>query len=1350
MRTKPVLNSILLIVVLASLIAPMVVPLEAQAQGVPYIKTSRDPDRLISRGANVTVYIYHPNATAPTIEVTVTVAGTPNTVTFYRNVTSGEYVGVFEVTATGTVIYHKYNATIDDFQEVGPLAGQFTRHGQRLVVETTIDDTVLRAELIFVEWTLVVHAREYPAGSRVYWIPRLCCNFSDYYNPYEWYIVAPGATVGQDYNVTLFINDLSLGISWNTTIVFTAVEEDGLIKLVPKNDTEAAKITALLTDVTTVSMPWYIDGADFSAVTLSGSEIEMYAQITGPGLTEPVTTIISWLRPFVSIARIEISQAVLYDPIVTVLIYDADMNFNSTEAETLYPPYLFWIEDVDRSYTPVETGPSTGVFVVYINLLMDGLYPGAFNEEDNTIYWNFTEIRIDDCTQCPPTVVCFHKGSFKVQYHPATFNIVEEEVVLREAQRCCPVQKITLEIEDMDLNVAYTPVAVATIPAGSLLYEITAYYKYKDPVTGEVYTTSVPALSFSVYLKGVNAEGEEKLYNVTTTDLMAVTFRKVDGKIVAEIDLSKVNWGAVNAMATAEGYTLTHVVVYYTDIFSVDEAGNVGPQVLVDSVAIQAVKLEVSRDTLPVAFRETGGIVGLFQDYVLGGEFCPVQVRGETAQVVEVTLYDNGTNINCCEVETVPRSNIELTLKKYSEQVDDIVVYASDSGHLHVPLVDEANNTIGMCYFELTDLVETGIDTGVFTGELRVYSIVNGVPVAGCPSLWLEGAVLELYYVSPSIGDASVSIKFEVMGATLEVSSTEVKFGESLTITITDPDANLALDVNETTYLQIGFQCPGVTGFVIAQQCIGLEAVNETANVYETTIIVDSTFVNQPCQILQLYYEDRTPRDPSTLTYAEGELRTHYIELGKNPVHYLMVFLQEPQECPTCPLPTQLIQEVQVRPDKGEISLYYRIEVADISFGWQDVTNRVVPLFENTTVRIVVKDSDQNKLATSVDTLDGGFVRIQVGTVSKTIKALFGTDLVETDVSTGEFYIDFTLGELASLLGFDSVYALAGETIIVTYYDPQATCIVGVCGAGAATVVANVTVVDITGELLVVDTVTGEEKDTYQCYCPIPGCPQPGDAIDIIVRDITLLPYAGKEIAFDDFFEAIRIADGVEMPPVAYEIPNLTYQGYNNITIQGVVIPVPEFAAGSIRLGCGIAPPDARYYIVVGNIGEALKIVYYDSVGATFAPETVSKTFGIGAPVQVIGLPEETISYVEAELKILAYRAGQFVETDTITRGEAFAVNVAMSYDPNILSIHLGAAEQFLLIYFLEDAAGNIVAFGFKPVPAGTQTTTIEFAATATAGLEPGTYTIRILAVNNLDELVSLSRPVQITFTITE
>ena len=1326
---------------------------------------------VVNPGSKVQVNVTLDTApcTQTNITVNITVADQVNQVTFNRssytlvygvcvNVTYTAYLTIVAIGGNVRVLFNTVNVdTLTPSSSTTLLEGVLAEDGQKIVIAYGGAQPI---EITFYKTAqLVILGRWHGTA---YWIPRLCpsgsCgNVLSHYNPYEWVIIYPGAKPNHQYLVNVTIKDVFGTKLASKIFVFNATGTTLVI-----DDNNVTAFLDFLGNASEKATPWYIIGTDYNDIQQPGTSLTVNATII-KDITDNSTANVVATAPiyfFVSIAKWEIPQTLsLTDETFSITVYDADANLNTQKEDTYYYNVTVLAPDgktVVENITLVETGPNTGEFVAKdISIL--SLYGKAFNETFNKITLNTTELRIDSCNgPCS----CSTIKTIELTYHTGTLTVEPSSITLRVPQKCCPVQTLTLKINDADLlfNVeAGQPVAAVQITKGTNM---------TYPSTKANYTVAggekVPALAIALYMVGVDDEGNEMLVNLTAIKNFVLEFFRNGNIVQTVIPLDYLNWTKAVEDLRSAGYQPEKIMVIYYDIFN----PNLTTVKQVFNVTISPVLVELERHEIPVAGRVYAKTVSEVMGNVTHGDDYGF-VNG-TAQIIRITVEDNASNTNCCVPDTINRNNIALTLVK---KVGDTEMFvASGKGVLSVPLNISTENgwrQVGTCYIEVTNLDETGPNTGVFQGKIKIYSIVNGRRIAGCPSLWLDGAKLVVTYNSPSSKSYSDTATFSIEQATVDVTPTgSAKFGTVVEITVYDPDANLDNQVNDTTYIVIGQCCPSTGALIGVRKVIALHETAPNSSVFTGEFVVDES-VASICSTMCIRYIDPTPVATPIEQQALATLKQEYANNNNNPVSWLWYYGSK--YIPGGEAETQLrlgdkpviTKNVYIKPERGKVEVYYTMPQLGWS-GYINATGKVIPASTNTTLVIVVRDSDQNKNSTQPDTISGNHILIKVGNIIKALNSTYSLREVELNIteepltnttnitvitgcspanSTGVFAMSVTLSEIASILGVNVSY-LKGKTIEIIYQDPATSCMISGCAAAAqaSQIVAKVKVYYEDPTVEIVDALSGEPKASYNCTCVATG--QVGDVIKIIVHDIDLLDLVSdatvpvaRELSFSDNFDLSVIIGGNVSK--FYDVGNLAFAGYTNKTVDGVPIPVVEYDSPAVQIFCGpLGLPQHNY--IVAPAGSVINVTYR---GVAFATARVG-TAVVNAT--------ETASINATKISIVVKFGGTPEATKVIKQGSIVNIKVPVSYDPVAASIYAGS--QFTVVMYLVDDKGYYWWFDYDNVTvtnSGYAIATVSIPPGITSTLAPGTYTLKFYVVTDLATMKPLSSLPAATVTIT-
>ncbi|MEM3941423.1 MAG: hypothetical protein QW829_00890, partial [Candidatus Bathyarchaeia archaeon] len=153
-------------------------------------------------------------------------------------------------------------------------------------------------------------------------------------------------------------------------------------------------------------------------------------------------------------------------------------------------------------------------------------------------------------------------------------------------------------------------------------------------------------------------------------------------------------------------------------------------------------------------------------------------------------------------------------------------------------------------------LTETGPDTGVFTGAHRLTQDASKELING----WVT-----VRTVDPATGlNISKTATLTVTDASISVSKTSVKAGDTLTITVTDPDRNFDSKAIDILYVRYRYTDP--TGQV-QQGTWALSESGVNTATFTYTLTVGSSIKVKPGTTITLTYDDYTP---SYITASSG------------------------------------------------------------------------------------------------------------------------------------------------------------------------------------------------------------------------------------------------------------------------------------------------------------------------------------------------------------------------------------------------------------------------------------------------------------------------------------------------
>ncbi len=1307
-------SGMILFLAVLTIIAPLtygMVAKEALAAPGPAtasITTSRDT-LYYDMNFTATITVAELNATAgEQVDLYVIVNGTENLVDTIAD--NGTFLYIFGVDVNGYVIV--YNDTA--YYTAGSTLDGQLGEGTNLTIKAVLSGTSeVLAEVVLPFQhqapSFYVYGREY---DEKIWIPRVDCDgtLNRTTNPAEWRIIAPDLNKDpftyDTFNATIEIRDVSIAQTWTVTVLFN---ETG-----PNSGEFKATETVINSTIACAIHRWLINGTDFDNPVITRDVV--YVDVYVPKPADDLESAGSkQLVIYVSVAKIEYNVISPARPL-TITIYDADENLDTFANDTIQVTLINDALAGNVPVTLVEVDKTAGVFQAQVDLL--AYYGIIFDEYHDTFILNYTDIQVNSCDDCTQ-IYCYQQIPVQIPFHNMTINITEAQVILRTPIACCPPSMIHLVLVDKDLDrTDKTDVYGVHLPLGTTVEDIAIYYEGTD----------VPAFYISMYAVLKNSTHKILRPLVTTTDT-SLTFVEVgENTWEATIELQEYNW--IDISNEYRDMNITGILVVVVDNFAYNTTADAPqPIPLQDCAKVQTVAIELDRYTVPV----TKLMLYDFDTY----EF-------EEGITIHVTVYDEGANVNCCQVDEIDPNWISLRLVK---KIGDEVVLDTDSqpGLLTLDMVDDLGNLVDTCTIQVNGpLVETGPNTGVFTGTVFISST--------CASPWLSGAELYVEYKSPVTGRSVKVVTFKVYDSSLTVEAEdggkEVQFGDMIIVKVVEPDGVLDLERNKTLTVQIAQVCPATNLIIGTPVNITLASIAKGSDTFMAKLIIGEYLlqvwpVEEPielgnpltgCQVLNFVYKDLTPVDTNYIRAAEQKLLQEYREAGDRPISdHLLAW--DPEV-------TKLYQDqisIVVRPGTLVLESYlYNDTGTDIG---------AMPSIDEM-ITIKVYDRDQNKYPDDIDTIEGNRILIEIdntGVQYSLTQIDPAAELFETDISTGEFTYELSLYDLAAFLASKGIIAsddpreLIGHTIHIYYYDNQASCGGGGCPPTTSEKIeASFHVVGETGTLTVVDLVTGQEKPFYRCLCP--STVTTYDTLVVSVTDLDLydMAMAGEPLPITVIVtkpDGTKITSTIELPLYRW-IPN----GYHG--------EKPVYQA-SIPIVCDSAflnllPPDvvaSGLYVVASN-GDIVTFIYTDQYNETGGSVELSKTISVGQPITGALFPVNvtTVSFS----KIVGTTV---VPVEQPVAGEQTIVGVQVTYNEFALRQALGATVTeevpFYAVVIIKDQNGTYSYVAYDVRLVGSLAFTVSWTPPAA-----GTYTVQVVIVSDIETFTLLSQAYEFTVEV--
>ncbi|MER3407576.1 MAG: hypothetical protein C4292_01895, partial [Nitrososphaera sp.] len=241
-------------------------------------------------------------------------------------------------------------------------------------------------------------------------------------------------------------------------------------------------------------------------------------------------------------------------------------------------------------------------------------------------------------------------------------------------------------------------------------------------------------------------------------------------------------------------------------------------------------------------------------------------------QVIHVTITDPSANTDPQRQETLIPSS------QYDTDANGVLLLnqaGTSNNKLRISLL-KSDGTAFAGAGSITvskAIMETGLDTGIFTGEIQVNFNPNDTPAQ-----WI-GSKIKFEYAGQdnkfgTSDDADpVSASFTARDAILQTNSTVVATGKSITITVRDDDANR--DTATAEQVSVGLRYTNNTG-VTQNTSTTLDETGPNTGIFTKTLNIGTSVVGgkpltiQPDTDFRIRYYDLTPNIPSASSWPDA------------------------------------------------------------------------------------------------------------------------------------------------------------------------------------------------------------------------------------------------------------------------------------------------------------------------------------------------------------------------------------------------------------------------------------------------------------------------------------------------
>jgi len=244
--------------------------------------------------------------------------------------------------------------------------------------------------------------------------------------------------------------------------------------------------------------------------------------------------------------------------------------------------------------------------------------------------------------------------------------------------------------------------------------------------------------------------------------------------------------------------------------------------------------------------------------------------------VIEVSYYDNINKVTSKATATIGVSAATISLDRDTiptprdKGVTVYITVNSPEDNKDSSTIQSGNATYIVYYYNNTPwnpggtnvtLTETDVNTGIFEGSIKL----NASDFSDDAIKALIGGKVVVYYFDPaSQSNISATCSFRLTDASLSVDKSAVRVGETFTITVNDPDANVDSGSKDKVYVGYKYTLPDGSEKSDKWE---LTETGVNTGVFTLSQMVGYDIYVQPGTTISLNYNDTTP---STSTYQAG------------------------------------------------------------------------------------------------------------------------------------------------------------------------------------------------------------------------------------------------------------------------------------------------------------------------------------------------------------------------------------------------------------------------------------------------------------------------------------------------
>jgi hypothetical protein len=921
-----------------------------------------------------------------------------------------------------------------------------------------------------------------------------------------------------------------------------------------------------------------------------------------------------------------------------ISIKDYDWNLDPTAADSVPLNWSFYDPVRGVTYwlntTATETGANTGVFRIETSYFTDANFAGysfilTGISDGSAIKVTYT----NETAPCPYKYITFKKFPVSLSVDP-TFTTRGDLVITitdpnfnqkswkAESLGDYGGTNVTIITDKGNDTAVVTAIKETDVNTG--VFTVKVPVVIGSPVTGDGTVQIVPGdskVNIKYYANGtLKAETTSTLSTTPVEITTDKTMYKKDATVKITITAPDLNDDINNPNFFTIALPNDNSTI---ENIKVDDNGQ-----RVGNFTIKVNGLPARTDLGTITFVETGPDTNVFTGSLKLTEIIKYDnttlANGDTVDLIYYDCINKVTKTASFTIGVAPASiSLDRTSYPVPKYAGDTVIYVTvndTEANKYPSIIDTTTGYIDVYYYNGTiassnsiTLTETGPNTGIFTGSKKLNEL--GIDLDN--PAFINGWIKALYVDPATNKNITATATLVATDASITTDKTVVKAGDTLTITVVDPDMNFDSKSKDSVTVKYEYTAPDGTP---VSDNFTLKETDVNTATFTKTITIGSDFKVKPGTTIKFTYDDYTP---SYITAASGYPTT----------------------------PVTRTATVKVASFTGTLS----IDKTEYGLGSKMI--------------ITVNDPDLNTDITSREN------------VTVTLRLGNGTDipvtLTEATANSPIFNTTWQWPVDPNLIGMK----------FMIYYKDEAD-------ANGNTVFASVT-----GTIKSWDGQVSFEKQYYNI----------GDVVTVIVKD----PDANKD---PNMIETVTVTVTSDTDPIGQTI-TATETGPNTGVFVGRIQIVGAYETGKVYV----------------KYGDTLYAKYTDPYPADYADTGKSKTF---TGTAIVGVPVA---------RPVPASAQKFVDPVTGAEVTAGTVGKAIGLQATVKNVDV-VSKPFTAVFKVKDAAGVTIYIAWI---SGTLAPGQEL----TPGVswtpdKSGNYTVEVMVFKSLAEPTPFSDVISTTLTV--